>query len=105
MIFLGQTFSADNIARIQASISEGLEMARSGLSPHVCEWLDWQSRYGYMPVLLESLVDVSDYVGTCYRASNLQHVGETSGRERQDRHNACAGRKAIYQLPLTKHWR
>jgi len=67
---------------------------------------DWQHRYGYMPMVLESFVDESDYAGTCYRAANWQRVGETAGRGRQDRHNACAaGRKAIYLLPLTKQWR
>ena len=57
---------------------------------------DWPRRYGYTPVLLESFIDENDYAGTCYRASNWQRVGETSGRGRQDRHNACAaGRKSI----------
>ncbi|MCD6344272.1 MAG: IS4 family transposase [Anaerolineae bacterium] len=67
---------------------------------------DWQRRYGYVPVLLESFVDENDYAGTSYRAANWQRVGETSGRGRQDRYNACdAGRKAIYLLPLEKNWR
>lgn len=67
---------------------------------------DWQRRYGYTPVLLESFVDENDYAGTCYRAANWQRIGETSGRGRQDRYNACdAGRKAIYLLPLEKNWR
>ena len=67
---------------------------------------DWQHRYGYTPVLLESFVDERDYAGTCYRAANWQRVGETSGRGRQDRNNACAaGRKAIYLLPLKRQWR
>jgi len=67
---------------------------------------DWQHRYGYTPVLLESFVDENDYAGTCYRAANWQRIGETSGRGRQDRYNACdAGRKAIYLLPLEKNWR
>lgn len=67
---------------------------------------DWQHRYGYAPVLLESFIDEHDYAGTCYRAANWQRVGKTSGRGRQDRNTACAaGRKAIYLLPLTKQWR
>jgi hypothetical protein len=67
---------------------------------------DWQRRYGYAPVLLESFVDENDYAGTCYRAANWQRVGQTAGRGRQDRYNACAaGRKAIYLLPLDKNWR
>ena len=71
-----------------------------------CVAADWQRRYGYKPVLLESFVDERDYAGTCYRAANWQRIGETAGRGRQDRHNACAaGRKAIYVLPLAKGWR
>jgi hypothetical protein len=67
---------------------------------------DWQDRYGYTPVLLESFVDESAHAGTCYRASNWQRLGETAGRGRQDRHYACAnGIKAIYVLPLDEGWR
>jgi len=67
---------------------------------------DWQRRYGYAPVLLESFVDENDYAGTCYRAANWQRVGQSAGRGRQDRYHACeAGRKAIYLLPLDKNWR
>jgi hypothetical protein len=67
---------------------------------------DWQHRYGYTPVLLESFVDERSYAGTCYRAANWQRVGKTAGRGRQDRYNdQAAGRKAIYLLPLSKDWR
>ncbi len=67
---------------------------------------DWPVRYGYTPALLESFVDEASYTGTCYRASNWQRVGETSGRGRQDRYNeGAAGRKGIYLLPLSKAWR
>jgi hypothetical protein len=31
---------------------------------------DWQRRYGYRPVLLESFVDERAYAGTCYQAAN-----------------------------------
>ncbi len=68
--------------------------------------VDWQRRYEYRPVLLESFVDERAYAGTCYQAANWQRVGETAGRGRQDRYNEQAvGRKAIYLLPLTKGWR
>jgi len=29
---------------------------------------DWQARYGYRPVLIETFVDREKYVGTCYQA-------------------------------------
>lgn len=67
---------------------------------------DWECRYGYRPVLLESFVDERAYAGTCYRAANWQRLGETAGRGRQDRYcERTVGRKAIYVLPLEKGWR
>src|SRR5439155_27191005 len=47
---------------------------------------DWSQHYGYMPMLLETLVDPVRFLGTCYRAANWICVGETSGRGRLDRH-------------------
>jgi len=32
--------------------------------------LDWQRRYGYQPVLVESFVEKGRFAGTCYRAAN-----------------------------------
>jgi len=62
---------------------------------------DWQERYGYQPVLLETYVEQGRFLGTCYRAANWQQVGETCGRGRQDRKLACAVPvKAIYVYPL-----
>ena len=34
---------------------------------------DWQTRYGYRPLLLETLVDTQRFRGTCYRAANWIH--------------------------------
>ncbi|GFP24316.1 hypothetical protein HKBW3S09_01783, partial [Candidatus Hakubella thermalkaliphila] len=31
---------------------------------------DWQTRYGYQPVLLETFVEQGRFRGTCYRAAN-----------------------------------
>ncbi len=47
---------------------------------------DWQTRYGYDPVLLETFVEQARYRGTCYRAANWIHVGQTQGRGKLDRH-------------------
>src|SRR2546421_1167203 len=50
---------------------------------------DWQARYGHRPVLLETLVDATvdatRFRGTCYRAANWIHIGQTTGRGRMDR--------------------
>ena len=66
--------------------------------------LDWEHRYGYRPVLLETLVDAQRFRGTCYRAANWIRVGQTSGRGRMDREHKAHGHavKDIYLYPLTR---
>jgi len=65
---------------------------------------DWQARYGHRPVLLETLVDAQRFRGTCYRASNWIHIGQTTGRGRMDREHENHGRaiKDIYVYPLVR---
>jgi Domain of unknown function (DUF4338) len=65
---------------------------------------DWQNRYGYRPLLLETLVDTNHFRGTCYRAANWLHVGQTSGRGRMDREHQRHGQaiKDIYVYPLAR---
>ena len=41
---------------------------------------DWQQRYGYRPVLMETFVEQHRFTGTCYHAANWLHVGHTKGR-------------------------
>jgi len=65
---------------------------------------DWQSRYGITPLLVETFVDRSRYRGTCYRAANWIHLGQTQGRGRQDRRRTCNGAlKDILVYPLHPH--
>jgi hypothetical protein len=68
---------------------------------------DWESLYGYRPLLLETLVDPSRFRGTCYRAANWVHVGSTKGRGRMDRDHSLHGRsvKQIYVFPLRRDCR
>ena len=40
---------------------------------------DWQQRWGYRPVAVETFVDPAYYAGTCYRAANWLSLGETTG--------------------------
>jgi hypothetical protein len=68
--------------------------------------VDWQERYGYAPVLLETFVDTAHYSGTCYRASNWIDLGLTAGRGRMDRNNERAlSRKRIFVYPLQRDFR
>jgi hypothetical protein len=46
---------------------------------------DFEIRYGYRPLLLETFVDCERFNGVCYRAANWIDVGLTSGRGRNDR--------------------
>ena len=59
--------------------------------------IDWQERYGFTPVLLETFVDIAQYQGTCYKAANWMLLGETSGRGRMDRYTQyLSSTKHIY---------
>ena len=68
---------------------------------------DWQSCYGYRPVVMETLVDKSRFAGTCYKAANFIYVGTTTGRGRMDREHARQGQspKDIYVYPLSARFR
>ena len=62
---------------------------------------EWQERYGYTPVLLETFVDAGQFDGGCYRAANWIEVGQSSGRGRQDRTRAgTVSKKKIFVFPL-----
>jgi Druantia protein DruA len=67
---------------------------------------DWQQRYGYRPVLLETFVESPRHRGTCYKAANWIHVGQTAGRGKKCRgHQPVLPVKDIWLYPLTKHFR
>jgi hypothetical protein len=67
---------------------------------------DWQARYGYSPVLLETFVDMEKYHGTCYKAANWVLLGQTAGRGRMDRYTKhLSTPKLIYMYPLQRDFR
>lgn len=67
---------------------------------------DWEDRYGFRPVLLETFVDRDRFRGTCYEAANWCHVGDTKGRGKLDRHHRAAlPIKKVYLLPLDRRFR
>ncbi len=66
---------------------------------------DWEERYGYRPLLLETFVDPKRYRGTSYRAANWEHIGRSSGRRGGEGEEEGGGsKKDIYLYPLAKHW-
>lgn len=40
---------------------------------------DWQDRWGYSPVLMETFVDPHHYQGSCYKGANWQYLGMSTG--------------------------
>jgi hypothetical protein len=62
---------------------------------------DWNERYGYELLLVETFVDSQQYRGTCYRAANWIEVGRTQGRGRQDvNHSQASSVKRIFVYAL-----
>ena len=67
---------------------------------------DWEVRYAYRPVLLETFVEKRRFRGTCYKASNWIHVGETKGRGKLDtRFQRKLPVKTVWMYPLDKSFR
>ena len=68
--------------------------------------VDFEQRYHYRPILVESFVDSAHFAGTCYQAANWIRIGRTQGRGRQDRaRQASETVKDIYVYPLEKDFR
>ncbi len=67
---------------------------------------DWQKQWGYNPVLLETFVDPKYFEGTCYRASNFEHLGMTSGKGLiRDGKSYTTSPKYIFVRPLIDNFR
>ena len=67
---------------------------------------DWQRRYKYKPVLLETFVQKNRFSGSSYKAANWKLVGTTKGRGREDRFKeARLPIKDIYMYPLNKDFK
>jgi hypothetical protein len=63
----------------------------------------WQQRYGYRPVLLETFVETVRHRGTCYKAANWVHVGQTVGRGKKcPVHQQIIPIKDIWLYPLRR---
>ena len=64
---------------------------------------DWHARYAYRPVLLETFVEKPRFTGTCYKAANWRHLGDTQGRGKLDvLHRHAQPIKSIWIYPLMR---
>lgn len=59
---------------------------------------DWEDRYHYRPVLVETFVDPSRFRGACYKGAGWICVGKTSGRR-------DGISKMIFLRPLSEKWK
>lgn len=67
---------------------------------------DWEERYGFAPVLLETFVECARFRGTCYKAAGWISVGKTQGRGKKDVFNQyLLPVKDIWLLPLHRRFR
>lgn len=65
---------------------------------------DWEKAYGIRPVLVETFVDSERFAGTCYKAANWIHVGQTTGRGKYDRYRQTrTPLKDIWVFPLRRN--
>jgi len=63
---------------------------------------DWQDRFGYAPIAVETFV-TPPWRGTCYRAANWLHLGQTTGQGRQDRRYEQGGTvREVFVHPLVR---
>lgn len=68
---------------------------------------DWQNRFGYPLLLMETFVDPSRFVGTIYKAANWKFLGKTKGYQR-NREGYSKNRsipKLVFVQPLQRNAR
>jgi len=67
---------------------------------------DWKDRYGTEIAMVETFVDTTRYLGTCYKAANFTTIGQTKGRSRQDRNSQLkVPVKDVLVYPLRRDFR
>jgi hypothetical protein len=67
---------------------------------------DWQQKYGYGLMLVETFVNPEKFEAVCYRAANWERIGETAGR--QDgfaNKKVSSGKKDVYVYALCENAR
>lgn len=67
----------------------------------------WKQLYGHEVYFLETFVHPEKHRGTCYLAANWVHLGQTTGRGKDDRFHRGPNRpvKDVLGYPLVPHFR
>jgi hypothetical protein len=67
---------------------------------------DWEERYHYRPILLETFVQLDRFTGTCYKAANWIRFGTTDGYSLYGKkQKEQVPTKAVFVYPLTRKFR
>ncbi|ODS32788.1 MAG: hypothetical protein SCARUB_02108 [Candidatus Scalindua rubra] len=67
---------------------------------------DWLSIYKHPVYLLETFIEKDRFRGTCYKAANWIHVGQTKGTSKKGNNHLFHGNiKDVYLYPLRKDFR
>jgi len=61
---------------------------------------DWERKFGFRPLLMETFVDRSKFSGASYRSANWIIVGTSSGRRKNN-----GGEKEIFLFPISSDYR
>jgi hypothetical protein len=105
------------VARLHLVVNNARFLILPGVkSPNLASWVlaecarrlpgDFEDRYGYRPVLLETFVNRERFTGVCYRAAGWKYVGDTKGRGKLDReHRHALPVKRIFVRPLMRGFR
>lgn len=65
--------------------------------------VDWPIKFGTTPLYVETFVDPCKFTGTCYRAANWIHIGDTKGfSKRGSEHRENSGPKMLFLRGLFK---
>ncbi len=67
---------------------------------------DWKAYYSIKPRFLETFVDPTRYLGTCYTAANWIHMGQTAGYSKCGRlHHNSKSPKEVFIYPIERKLR
>lgn len=67
---------------------------------------EWERAYGHPVFFVETFVDPTRFRGTCYRAANWVHLGQTTGRGKADHtHRPNRSLKDVLGYPLRDDFR
>ena len=67
---------------------------------------DWLEFYNVQLLLLETFVDLARFKGTCYKAANWIHVGDTAGNAKSGANYLYHGNsKAVFLYPVHKKFK